>query len=233
VKFGCSGRLRSYLNAPPDVQRVPTSGKKRSRYFDMSPTTIYKTLSESTANQSSHPDVIKRRDEVVKRFRSEHGDKTSVKVNCINHAECVLLSYHIRTRDTVQPFNYFGCSKLGCLACRLYFTAYNEAAQQFHFPTYHVRWSHGKLYPRWAAPNLQDVSPGLQRMVVEKLGPSLRDELADHMESLRLRALSDSSAGSRVDAKLRQDADELEAIAGTVHLPKLWWRFLAYGFHNI
>jgi hypothetical protein len=125
-------------------------------------------------------------------------------------------------RDSIAPFNYFGVSKLGCLACQLFFTAYNTAAQQLHFPVYHIRGSHGKLYQRWAAPNFIDISPELQKIVADKMVASLKTELANHMELIRQRALSDSSSGSRVESGLIEDSVTVEDDRGTFHLWKLW-----------
>jgi hypothetical protein len=219
VKFGCSDRFRDYLNAPLQIQRV-TSGKEQDRCFDITPITILDRITESAATAYSRPpqsDIIKHCDAIVRRLQSQYGENTSANITCTNHAECVLLSYHIRTRDAVQPFNYFGRSKLECLAYHLYFLAYNDAAQRLQFPLYRIRGAYRKLYKGWAAPNLGDVSSELQEMISDSMVVRLKKELADHLELLHQRAFAARSSGLRDDAmNSLYDADSFRAEARKV-----------------
>jgi hypothetical protein len=80
--------------------------------------------------------------------------------------------------------------------------AYNTVAHKLHFPVYRVRGTHRKMYPGWAAPGLADVSQELQENVSATMVESLKKEIAEHLESLHQRALSDSTSSSGVRSRL-------------------------------
>lgn len=65
------------------------------------------------------------------------------------HAEIQLLFYYEASDATVQPPRIICSNKHACLLCSLFINVHGR---------FHVRSCHGRLYPRWRIPLLEDVS---------------------------------------------------------------------------
>jgi hypothetical protein len=94
-------------------------------------------------------------DELLKRLREKaknegielrKGTKLSMKANVC--AECTLLAYHLQ-HPNINPYHYFGGSKLSCHGCATLFSSFNLVAESFHLPQVFTKGCHSKIYLWW------------------------------------------------------------------------------------
>jgi hypothetical protein len=69
------------------------------------------------------------------------------------HAECALLAYHLQ-HPKINPYRYFGGSKLSCHGCGTLFSSFNLVAESSGLPQFFRKGSHNKTYLRWPWPSL-------------------------------------------------------------------------------
>lgn len=121
------------------------------------------------------------------------GEKKRYKLHV--HAECKLLAHFVDAG--IRAYPYFATSKLACVACWLFFEAYNELVNEKNqkgdgprLDAFHVRGCHSHVY-QWAAPDFSLRDTVLDRMAVnaEKFFRSLRGKRRGH-------SLTESSTGS-------------------------------------
>ena len=75
----------------------------------------------------------------------------SMKANV--HAEATLLAYHLQ-HPKINPYQYFGGSKLGCHGCSTLFSSFNRVAEFFGLPQFFTKGCHNKIYLHWPCPSL-------------------------------------------------------------------------------
>jgi len=125
------------------------------------------------------------------------------------HAECTLLAYHLRHRNT-NSYRYFGGSKLSCHGCSTFFTSYNRVAESLSLPQFFTRGCHNKVYLRWACPSLlsaeeqirlRDKGPTLDTRVRKEMVDTLGRELAQYVEEqCKIETAPSSSQSDSTDA---------------------------------
>ncbi|KIK01195.1 hypothetical protein K443DRAFT_578331 [Laccaria amethystina LaAM-08-1] len=139
-------------------------------------------------------------DELLKRLREKatnegielkNGTKLSMKT--VVHAESTLLAYHLQHLD-INPYHYFGGSKLSCHGCATLFSSFNLVAESFHHPQFFTKGCHNKIYLRWSCPSLlpleqskrlQPGTPSLDTEVRKKMIAALSTELSAYVNELR------------------------------------------------
>jgi OTT_1508-like deaminase len=103
------------------------------------------------------------------------GTELSMRVHI--HAEATLLAYHLQ-HPQINPYRYFGGSKLSCHGCATLFSSFNLVAESFHLPQYFTKGCHNKIYIRWPCPSL--LSPE-QQMQLRPGAPSLDTQVRKEM----------------------------------------------------
>ena len=168
----------------------------------------------------SHDAKLKVYDKLLKRLQEEAGKqkigmkgRTPLEVvsSDVNvHAECTLLAYHLQHPE-INPYHYFGGSKLCCHGCGTLFSSFNRVAESEGLPQFFTRGCHNKVYLRWPCPSLlsqeqemrlrpEDLS--LDTQVRKGIVEVLSTELVAYVDELRVeveapsRPQSDSTAAS-------------------------------------
>jgi hypothetical protein len=191
-----------------DVEPVPPPAKTRVWSFDIRRATLRTRVSEcAQLVQLDLPDeeLEATCDTILSNIKNSPnliGD--TYETSGCQHAECTILLHHLQNPET-NPYNYFGVSKLSCLACYLFFTLYrqnveirNRTRQTPRFPPYFARGTHKKLYPGWSMPDLDVLTKLGFEEISTAMTQSLKREVADHIEQASSRAQSDSTASSEV-----------------------------------
>ena len=132
----------------------------------------------------------------------------SMQVNV--HAESTLLAYHLQ-HPQINPYHYFGGSKLSCHGCGTLFSSFNLVAESFGLPQFFTKGCHNKIYLQWPCPSLlsqeqrmrlRPADPSLDTHVRKGMIAVLSTELAAYVHELRVvaegpsRPQSDSTAAS-------------------------------------
>jgi hypothetical protein len=132
----------------------------------------------------------------------------SMQVNV--HAESTLLAYHLQ-HPQINPYHYFGGSKLSCHGCGTLFSSFNLVAESFGLPQFFTKGCYNKIYLQWPCPSLlsqeqrmrlRPADPSLDTHVRKGMIAVLTTELAAYVHELRVvaegpsRPQSDSAAAS-------------------------------------
>ncbi|KAL5528183.1 hypothetical protein ACEPAF_7319 [Sanghuangporus sanghuang] len=103
---------------------------------------------------------------------------TKINVGCHPYCEVNLLAYLLK--NSIHACPYIAVSKLACVGCWMYFSAYNDTVgkRTLRISKYHVKGSHDKTYPNWVKPKLvcndyaalpQEIDSALLAEAVDKL----------------------------------------------------------------
>ena len=124
--------------------------------------------------------------ELLKRLQVEAGEQgvvmktgtaTGLELKANVHAECNLLAYHLQ-HPQIDPYHYFGGSKLSCHGCGTLFSSFNLLAESFGLPKFFTRGCHSKIYLQWPCPSLLSQE---QQMRLQSKDPSLDTEVRKGM----------------------------------------------------
>jgi hypothetical protein len=144
----------------------------------------------------------------------------SMQVNV--HAESTLLAYHLQ-HPQINPYHYFGGSKLSCHGCGTLFSSFNLVAESFGLPQFFTKGCHNKIYLQWPCPSLlsqeqrmrlRPADPSLDTLVRKGMIAVLSTELAAYVHELRVvaegpsRPQSDSTAASGDSRESKTDGLE-------------------------
>jgi len=151
----------------------------------------------------------------------------SMKVNV--HAGCTLLAYHLQHPE-IDPYHYFGGSKLSCHGCSTFFSSFNLVAKSFGLSQFFTKGCHGKIYLRWPCPfllseaqqiRLRSKDLSLDAEVRKRMIAALGTELATYVDELCVVVdapsppLSDSTAASGDSRESQKEGRErLRALLG-------------------
>ncbi|KIM39079.1 hypothetical protein M413DRAFT_19880 [Hebeloma cylindrosporum] len=135
------------------------------------------------------------------------------KLNTNVHAECRLLAYH-HQRPEIQPYRYFGGSKLSCHGCATFFRAFNDSAKIFdHLPQYYTKGCSDTIYLRWVFPSLlleeegKRLSPGTLSFD-DTVQANMRDILGKELEAYA------HEVGKHIAASTTPESDTSDASDG-------------------
>jgi hypothetical protein len=183
MKFAISPRLRPYMAMKLDVEPVPPPAKTRAESFDIRRATLRTRISECVqliGGDPSDDELEAAYDRIISNIKNSPnfiGDMFETP-GC-QHAECTILLHHLQNPET-SPYNYFGVSKLSCVACHLFFAMYRQTVEirnwtgQFpRFPPYFTRGTHKKLYPGWSMPDLDT----LTKLGLEEISTAMTQSL--------------------------------------------------------
>ncbi|KIJ91079.1 hypothetical protein K443DRAFT_656611 [Laccaria amethystina LaAM-08-1] len=151
--------------------------------------------------------LLKRLQEKAKNKGIELKKRTKVSMKTVVHAESTLLAYHLQ-HPNINPYHYFGGSKLSCHGCATLFSSFNLVAESFHLPQFFTKGCHNKIYLWWPCPSLeqskrlQPSTPSLNTEVRKKMIVALSTELTAYVNELHAvvegpsQPQSDSTAAS-------------------------------------
>jgi hypothetical protein len=111
----------------------------------------------------------------------------------IIHAELAMLS-SIKAGGATKAAPYIGVSKLSCLMCSSYIESYSQIVAD----AISVRGCHGKVYPSWAWPTMNDThhDERIRSIFLGKMRQGLRQDFERFTEDEMTRRKSDSSVES-------------------------------------
>ena len=141
---------------------------------------------DDDVKQRMHDDLVRRIQAKASREGIEMKTKKGLRLDNINvHAEFSLLTYHIRHPE-INPYRYFGGSKLSCHAYGILFRSCNGVADSLNLPQapFLTKGCHDKIYLRWPYPSLQSNTPSLDTKVREAMIKALDIELAEYIGEL-------------------------------------------------
>jgi hypothetical protein len=133
--------------------------------------------------------LLKRLQEKAKNKGIELKKRTKVSMKTVVHAESTLLAYHLQ-HPNINPYHYFGGSKLSCHGCATLFSSFNLVAESFHLPQFFTKGCHNKIYLWWPCPSLeqskrlQPSTPSLNTEVRKKMIVALSTELTAYVNEL-------------------------------------------------
>jgi hypothetical protein len=105
------------------------------------------------------------------------------------HAELAMIKAMVKG-EIKDVLPYIGVSKLSCIMCSHYISAFKEVTGQ----KIATKGSHGKAYPGWFWPSLPDHNGELRQAFLRRIRQQLLNDFEQHAETWR--RLSDSSVGS-------------------------------------
>ena len=153
TRIAWSRRLSPFLEGQFDVVSVPAARGDISITFsqqDVLP--VIFPLGE----QKELPvcdELLKRLQEKARNEGIELKNGTKLSIKPAVHAESTLLAYHLQHAN-INPYHYFGGSKLSCHGCTTLFSSFNLVAESFHLPQFFTKGCHNKIYLRWPCPSL-------------------------------------------------------------------------------
>ncbi|KIK01116.1 hypothetical protein K443DRAFT_663026 [Laccaria amethystina LaAM-08-1] len=118
-------------------------------------------------------ELLKRLQEKVKNEGIELKKGTKLSMKTAFHAESTLLAYHLQ-HPNINPYHYFGGSKLSCHGCATLFSSFNLVAESFHLPQFFTKGCHNRIYLWWHCPSLLSLEHSKQ---LQPGTPSLDTEL--------------------------------------------------------
>lgn len=219
TRIAWSRRLSPFLEGQFDVVSVPAARGDISITFSQQDVLPVIFPPGERKELPVCDELLKRPQEKAKNegIELKKGTKLSMKADV--HAEFTLLAYHLQ-HPNINPYHYFGGSKLSCYGCATLFSSFNLVAESFHLPQFFTKGCHNKIYLRWPCPSLlsleqskrlQPGTPSLDTQVRKKMIAALSTELTAYVNELRAvvegpsRPQSDSTAAS---GDSRESAEE-------------------------
>lgn len=219
TRIAWSRRLSPFLEGQFDVVSVPAARGDISITFSQQDVLPVIFPPGERKELPVCDELLKRLQEKAKNegIELKKGTKLSMKADV--HAESTLLGYHLQ-HPNINPYHYFGGSKLSCYGCATLFSSFNLVAESFHLPQFFTKGCHNKIYLRWPCPSLlsleqskrlQPGTPSLDTQVRKKMIAALSTELTAYVNELRAvvegpsRPQSDSTAAS---GDSRESAEE-------------------------
>ena len=160
ARIAWSSRLSRVLDGHFKVLTVPKDHTKISiklSYEDIS-SIIFPPGDQTSENLkfAVYNKLLKRlqnraREQLGIDFVKEDVSEISTAVNV--HAEANMLAYHLQ-RPYLNPYHYFGGSKLSCHGCSTLFSSFNHVAESFQRSQFFTKCGHGQIYLRWSCPAL-------------------------------------------------------------------------------
>ncbi|KAH9983791.1 hypothetical protein BJV74DRAFT_593981 [Russula compacta] len=200
-----SRRLHKLIQGKFSVH-VLTSLTTAPYFCNLSLETIQVALNVARARTDYlHADWDQQFESFIEWLLDELNDPEVVRRKPTVHAELAMISAMAKGEiEHVLP--YVGVSKLSCIMCSHYISAFNKVTGQ----KIATKGSYGKAYPGWFWPSLPDRDEELRPAFLKRIRKQLINDFEDYAVNRRL---SDSSVGSGGPEwqlhRTRDDVDEI------------------------